>query len=143
MLTVFATDFFGLRRDKARLQMEFAWQLRRQRWDALYSALQTCPTFELDPPKLMESISNLVRWSTNEVEPWIGGDRVEALRKEREEVETWHQHAVQKILTDPDANFEFPSDLINGFRIRANNELTGALQRMRQKYSQLFEKQNF
>jgi hypothetical protein len=143
MMTVFATDFFGLRRDRARMEMEFAWQLRRQRWDALYSALQNCPTFDVDPPKLMQSISNLCRWSANEVEPWIGGDRVEAIRKQREEVEAWHREATHSILSDPNNSFEFPAKLINGFRTDTSNELTAALQRMRRIYSHLLEKQNF
>jgi len=143
VLTVIATDFFGLRRDKARLRMEFAWQLRRQRWDALYSALHSCPLLTIEPHTMMKAISDLAKWSATEVEPWVGSDRVNELRKKREEIEDWHNTVIHTMARDPSVKPAVPSKMINAFRDQANKELIDALQRMRRKYSQLFENQNF
>ena len=139
MLTVFATDFFGLRRDKARLKMEFAWQLRRQRWDALYSALQSCPRFVTEPTEMVQSISNLANWSATQIEPWIGSDRVKELRDQRESVEAWVLKTLQAAREGSEVEISVPREEINTFRDFANQQLTEALQRIRSEYSPLLK----
>ena len=143
VLTVVATDFFGLRRDKARLKMEFAWQLRRQRWDALCSALQSCPRFVTEPQELLQSISDLANWSATEVEPWIGSDRIGELRGKRETVEAWVVNTLHTVQANSAADIDVPNREINAFRDLANQQLTDALQRIRSEFSPLLKEQKF
>jgi hypothetical protein len=141
-LTVFLSDFFGLRRDRAQLRMEFDWQLQRQRWDALNKALVNCPTFSLDEQSIVNSISRLTQWCQAEVEPWLGSDHISSLKAKRESIENWVNKTVSQVLGDSGQSVRVPTTEINEFRKLAIEEVTSALQRMRSRFSELSQASN-
>jgi hypothetical protein len=141
-LTVFLSDYFGLKRDRARLHMEFDWQLRRQRWDALSKALVTCPTYSTDQTELLNSIISLTKWCKTEVEPWMGSDHVSSLKTKRSDLEQWINETVSQVLADPEKRVRFPIEQINEFQELAVEEVTSALRRMRTRFSELSQASN-
>jgi len=140
--TVFLADFFGLRRDRARLRMELDWQLQSQRWASLYGALKSCPSFQMEGAELVKSVFDLTKWCQTEVEPWIGSDRINPLKTKRKEVDEWLNNTVNEARSDPTAIIPVPTSQINELRELATSELTSALQRMRSRFSRLSETSN-
>ncbi|MCK0150552.1 hypothetical protein MWU54_10990 [Marivita sp. S6314] len=139
IVTVIAADFFGLRRDRAKMRMEFAWQLRRQRWDAVYEALNTCPRFSTEPSEMLKSIIELTVWSSNKVEPWIDREASEKLQQIRSEVEEWVGIAAKSVDENRSVSLNVPTEKINSLRNEANKELAHALQKMRGSHAQLIK----
>lgn len=142
MATVFLSDFFGLRRDRARLRMELDWKLQEQRWDALYDALKSCPSLHLDSANLVTSAYDLATWCQTEVEPWIGSDRVNSLKLKREEVNEWLSKLATQKNIDSTVDLPVPTPLINELRELAVKDVTNALQRMRSRFSKLSKTSN-
>ncbi|MGB1214670.1 MAG: hypothetical protein ACPG4X_14995, partial [Pikeienuella sp.] len=64
-------------------------------------------------------------------------DRVAVITSKRAEVEKWYSNAINHIHDKPANGLPVPTDLINGFRSIALEELTAAMRRMRSNFSQL------
>jgi hypothetical protein len=98
VVTVFLTDYFGLRRDRERLRLELDWKYRDNRMLALFGLLKDAPTFysgdmqpdgTLDFTRTWQSILAFMQWVEQSVEPWLDSNDREKVYERRLKLNDW------------------------------------------------------